>query len=265
MKTGSEAYLPQRVNVLGVDINSIDMMEAVKRIADFVDNRHKAYICVTGVHGIMECQHDRSLGAIHNRSGLTVPDGMPVVWAAKLLGFKQISRVYGPDLMLEVCKVSIDKGYTHFLYGGGYGTVEVLRDNLEMRFPGLNIVGTMTPPFRPLHPEEESQLIERVAILKPDFFWVGLSTPKQERFIAEYITKLDTTVMLGVGAAFDIHSGKTNDAPGWMKHIGMQWFHRLCQEPKRLWRRYLYNNPAFLYRFAKQLISGNNRKGDRLR
>lgn len=167
-----------------------------------------------------------------------------------------MARVYGPNLMFEVCKISVAKGYSHFLYGGKAGVVEKLRKKLEEKFPGICILGTYSRPFRSLNKREEEELREKIGCLKPDLFWVGLSTPKQERFMAEYIKKLDTKVMLGVGAAFDIHAGRTKDAPNWIKKIGMQWLHRLYQEPTRLWRRYLYNNPVFVCKFIKQLITG---------
>ena len=246
----------QRVNILGVGISVTNIQNALATIEGWIDQGERHYVCVTGVHGVMECQKDEDLRPIHNASGLTVPDGMPTVWAGRLQGFECMDRVYGPDLMREVCKMSVPKGYTHFLYGGNVGVAEALRENLEERFPGIRIVGTYTPPFRLLNEQEGAELCEQVARLKPDFFWVGLSTPKQERFMAEYIHKLDTKVMLGVGAAFDVHLGFTKDAPDWIKKISMQWLHRLCQEPRRLWRRYLYNNPVFVYKFVKQLMTG---------
>lgn len=230
------------------------MTDAVARVIDWLDRGEKHYICVTGVHGVMECQKNDRLLSIHNASGLTVPDGMPMVWAGRISGCENIGRVYGPDLMLELCKASVQKGYTHFLYGGNIGVAEELKSGLEDRFPGIRIVGTYTPPFRPLSGQEQEELVRIVTHLQPDLFWVGLSTPKQEFFMAEYTHRLDAKVMLGVGAAFDIHTGRTKDAPAWIKNLGMQWLHRLCQEPRRLWRRYLYNNPVFVFRFVKQMI-----------
>jgi N-acetylglucosaminyldiphosphoundecaprenol N-acetyl-beta-D-mannosaminyltransferase len=242
-----------RVNVLGVGISATKMPDVVSVVHTWIERDEHYYICITGVHGVMECQKDEDLKHIHNASGLTVADGIPLVWIGQWNGFKSISRVYGPDLMLEVCRMSLSQGYTHFLYGGNVGVAEELQKNLENKFSGIDIVGTYTPPFRPLNEREEEELLEQVGRLKPDLFWVGLSTPKQERFMAEYIHKLDTKVMLGVGAAFDIHAGYAKDAPIFFKKTGMQWFYRLCQEPKRLWRRYLYNNPMFIYNYIKQL------------
>lgn len=250
------ASIFSRINILNIGISPVNMKVTVTIIQRWIELGKEHYVCVTGVHGVMECQKDEDLRRIHNASGLTVPDGMPMVWASRLQGFDFVERVYGPDLMLEVCKLSVKNAYTHFLYGGDVGVAEALKENLEKRFPGIRIVGTYTPPFRPLSDQEEREFQKQIARLKPDIFWVGLSTPKQEYFMSEHIDKLDTKVMLGVGAAFDIHTGRTKDAPDWIKKIGMQWLHRLCQEPRRLWRRYLYNNPVFIYKFIKQLITG---------
>ena len=198
-------------------------------------------------------ERDEHLRTILNNSFLTMPDGMPTVWVGKWQGFRGVDRVYGPDLMLEICELSISKSYTHFLYGGKPGVAERLKSTLERRFSGIRILGTYCPPFRPSNKAEERELIERVADLKPDLFWVGLSTPKQERFMAEFIHKLDTKLMLGVGAAFDIHAGLLKDSPTWLKSMGLQWLHRLYQEPRRLWKRYLVNNPKFVLNICLQL------------
>ena len=242
-----------RVNVLGVGVSAIDMQEALHRARRCIDERRKGYICVTGVHGVMEAQRDASFRAILNRSFLCTPDGMPTVWAGRLQGHRRMRRVYGPDFMLEMCRLSVGPSYRHFLYGGNPGVGEVLKQRLESMVPGINIVGSYTPPFRPLTSAEEDQLIEAVAAVDPDIVWVGLSTPKQERFMAHMIDGLDTRLMVGVGAAFDIHAGLLADAPQWMKSCGLQWLHRLVKEPRRLWRRYLTNNPRFLWDIALQL------------
>ncbi len=250
------------MNVLGIEISVTNMLEVISIIRTWIERNRRNYICVTGVHGVMECQRDENLRNIHNSGGLIVPDGMPLVWISRLNGFNNATRVYGPDLMLEICKISVLKGYTHFLYGGNIGVAEILRKKLEEKFPGIRIVGTYTPPFRPLNDQEERDLQEQVNRVKPDLFWVGMSTPKQERFMAEYIHKLDTKVMIGVGAAFDIHAGIIKDAPNLFKIIGMQWFYRLCKEPKRLWMRYLYNNPMFVYKYLVQLVNSNKKRNN---
>lgn len=246
---------PSRFKVLGVDISVTDLAGAVSCINDWIERGERRYVCVTPVHGVMECQRDEELRRIHNSSGLTVPDGMPLVWAGRLQGHSQMGRVFGPDLMLALCQSSVSTGYSHFLYGGDTGVAEELRRRLCRKFPGIKIVGTFTPPFRPLNPAEEEQLIAQVARVKPDIVWVGLGCPKQEHFMGAYLPKLDTTVMLGVGAAFDFHTGRAQDAPRWMKASGLQWLHRLMQDPKRLGKRYLINNPLFAYKFLRQTIA----------
>ncbi|HEX8851829.1 MAG TPA: WecB/TagA/CpsF family glycosyltransferase [Gemmatimonadaceae bacterium] len=184
---------------------------------------------------------------------LTVPDGMPTVWIGRAQGYREMSRVYGPTLLLDVCRRSATTGHTHFFYGGAPGVADELARRLTERFPGLRVVGTFTPPFRPLNEAEEQDLVRRVAEARPDFFWVGLSTPKQERFMAAYHGRLTTGVMLGVGAAFDMHSGRTRQAPRWMQRSGLEWLFRTLQEPRRLFWRYARNNPAFVVRALMQL------------
>ena len=248
----------ERANVLGVGIHAVDIAVAADHIECALTTRTKGYVCVTGVHGIMEAQNDPEFRSILNESMLTVPDGMPTVWVGKLQGFKSIQRVFGPDLMWEMCRRSAQKGYTHFLYGGAPGVAQELRDVLLANFPGIEIVGTCTPPFRPPTASEFLGLKEELARLKPDLFWVGLSTPKQERFMANHGCELAASVMIGVGAAFDIHTGHLCDAPGWMKRWGLQWMHRLLQEPRRLWKRYLLNNPRFLWNITLQVLGAKS-------
>ena len=242
-----------RANVLGVGISAIDMQEALRRCEQLLQQRRKGYICVTGVHGIMEAQRDAGFRAILNRSFLCTPDGMPTVWVGRMQGHRRMRRVYGPDFMLEMCRLSASRGYRHFLYGGNPGVAEKLKRRLESRIPGISIVGTFTPPFRALTLAEEDQLVATLAEVRPDIIWVGLSTPKQEHFMAGMIARLDTCLMVGVGAAFDIHTGLLPDAPMWMKSAGLQWLYRLIKEPRRLWRRYLTNNPRFLWSISLQL------------
>jgi N-acetylglucosaminyldiphosphoundecaprenol N-acetyl-beta-D-mannosaminyltransferase len=241
-----------RVNVLGVGISALNLDLALQEVARALEHKNKGYICVTGVHGVMEAQKDSGLRSILNRSFLNTPDGMPMVWAGKWAGFAQMDRVYGPDLMFLVCEFTRTGKYTHFLYGGGEGVAEELKRRLENKFPGLKIIGTHTPPFRPLQPAEEVELAGRISTLKPDIIWVGLSTPKQEKFMAQFYQKFDTTLMFGVGAAFDFHAGRVRQAPRWMQRSGLEWLFRLSCEPRRLWRRYLKNNPLFLARIFCQ-------------
>ena len=243
----------ERVNVLGVGIHSLNLSTAVEQMATAVRERRKGYICVTGVHGVMEAQTDPAFRRILNRAFLCTPDGMPMVWLDKLHGQGAMSRVYGPDLMLEICRWSETSGCRHFFYGGAPGVAEELRDRLTARFPRLVVAGCFTPPFRPLTPAEDTALQETIRAARPDILWVGLSTPKQEKFMAEYLPQLEVTPMVGVGAAFDFHSGRVKQSPRWMQRSGLEWFYRLCQEPRRLARRYLKNNPLFVFKIAGQL------------
>ena len=243
-----------KANVLGVGVHALNMEAAVDAIEAAVAANARGYVCVTGVHGVIEAQRDEKFRAILNRAFLVTPDGMPTVWVGKAQGHRRMERVYGPDLMLEVCRRSVEKGYTHFIFGGNEGVARELAARLRSKFPGIKIVGIFTPPFRPLNCDEEAELIALVESTRPDLFWVGLSTPKQERFMDNYLDRLNVKVMLGVGAAFDIHTGRTRDAPRWMQSSGLHWLFRLLQEPRRLARRYLVNNPLFIYQICLQLL-----------
>ncbi|NCY22561.1 WecB/TagA/CpsF family glycosyltransferase [bacterium] len=203
---------------------------------------------------MIEAQDDSRFRKILNESFLTTPDGMPMVWVSWLKKYHDVDRVYGPDLMLEMAKSTKNGKFTHFLYGGRPGVAELLQKRLEERFPGIRIVGTYTPPFGPLSPDQEEELKAKFHKLKPDMTWIGLSTPKQERFMAEYLPKLETTVMCGVGAAFDFHSKVVKQAPRWIQRSGFEWLYRTIQEPRRLFWRYLKNNTRFLWRYALSCV-----------
>ena len=235
-----------RVDVLGVGVSALDMPTAVSEISRWIDEGEQHYVCVTGVHGVMESQADPGLRDIHNRSGLTTPDGMPMVWAGRWAGVEHMDRVYGPDLMLELLQVAAQRGWRSFFYGGAEGTPELLARRLQERFPGLLVAGTHSPPFRPLTDDEDADVVARINGSGADIVWVGLSTPKQERWMADHVERLDAPVLLGVGAAFDIHAGTLRQAPRWMQRAGLEWLFRLLAEPRRLWRRYLRNNPLFV-------------------
>ena len=245
--------MTKRVNVLGVGISVLNLQTALDAIAGAVRERRRGYLCVTGVHGVMEAQDDHGFKRILNGALLCTPDGMPMVWAGKLGGHREMSRVYGPDLMLAVCAWSETSGCRHFFYGGAGGVAEQLAQRLQAKFPKLEIAGTFTPPFRALAADEENQLRDQIRAARPDILWVGLSTPKQEKFMAEYLPKLDVTLMIGVGAAFDFHSGRVRQAPRWMQRSGLEWLYRLGCEPRRLAGRYGRNNPRFVLKYLAQL------------
>jgi N-acetylglucosaminyldiphosphoundecaprenol N-acetyl-beta-D-mannosaminyltransferase len=232
--------------VLGVGISCLTLDSAVEEVSGWVDRGEHRYVCVTGVHGVMECRRDPELLRIHNHSGLTTPDGMPMVWSAHWAGRRDVSRVYGPDLTAVVLARAAERGWSSFFYGGGPGTAELLAERLTARFPELRTAGTWTPPFRPLSPEEDTEVVRAINDSGAQLVWVGLSTPKQERWMAEHVGTLNANALLGVGAAFDLHAGTIPQAPAWMQRNGLEWAYRLSREPRRLWRRYLRNNPAFV-------------------
>jgi N-acetylglucosaminyldiphosphoundecaprenol N-acetyl-beta-D-mannosaminyltransferase len=245
----------ERVNVLGVGISVLDQARAREFLFDAVQSGQRGYVTVTGVHGVSEAQNDATLREIFSRALLVTPDGMPMVWMGKLQGQRSIRRVYGPDLMLNICEHSTREHFSHFLFGGAGGVADDLATQLKSRFPDLNIVGTYTPPFRPMNGDELRDLQEQVRSSKPDFFWVGLSTPKQEFFMAEHLPLLpEAKIFIGVGAAFDLLTGRVRQAPRWMQRIGLEWLFRLFQEPRRLAKRYLVNNPLFVVRAAGQFL-----------
>ena len=253
----------ERINVLGVGISILDMQSAVSKVIEGADQPgHAGYVAVTGVHGVIESQRDSDLKKVYNQSFLSTPDGVPMVWVGRALGHQEISRVYGPDLMLEVSAASVHSQRGHYYFGGKDGVADELKSDLEKRFEGLNVSGTMTPPFRPMTDEEDQQLVDELQRLKPHFFWVGLGAPKQELFMHDFLQRHpDLTaswghgmIMLGVGAAFDFHTGRLRQAPKFMQRSGLEWLFRLAMEPGRLWKRYAYTNSMFLFRIFPQLL-----------
>ena len=245
----------ERCHILGVGISAIDREKALKTIEAWIAAQLRHYVTVTGVHGVMESQRDAELMRIHNAAGMVTPDGMPMVWISRMRGLKHVSRVYGPDLMLDVCARSVQTGWRHFLYGGAEGVADLLAQKLRHRFTGLQVVGTFCPPFRPMTDEEDRALVDRINEAQPDIVWVGLSTPKQEYWMARHVGRLNAAVLIGVGAAFDFNAGIKAQAPLWMQQAGLEWLFRLATEPRRLGRRYLINNTGFVYRLIRSRLS----------
>ncbi|MEX1218802.1 MAG: WecB/TagA/CpsF family glycosyltransferase [Solirubrobacterales bacterium] len=241
-----------RVNILGVEVDAVSVDDVWPQVQSWLAAGRREYVCVTGVHGVTECQRDSELLHIHNRSGLTVPDGMPLVWCGRYAGASGIDRVYGPQMMLEVCRRASEAGVKSFFYGGKEGVPELLAKRLREMIPGLQVVGCHSPPFGPIGPGEEQEAIEMIEASGAELIWVGLSTPKQERRMAELRQKLSgPRVLFGVGAAFDINAGLVPDAPVWLGRLGLHWLFRLVLEPRRLWRRYLRANPAFVVKILR--------------
>jgi N-acetylglucosaminyldiphosphoundecaprenol N-acetyl-beta-D-mannosaminyltransferase len=240
------------VDVLGVPVSAISLDRALERVDDWVAAGTPQFVTFTGVHGVMESQTDPELLAIHSQAGTVSPDGMPLVWASRYAGVEDVTRVYGPDFLLAMAERSVDKGYTSFFYGGAEGVADQLAASLQERFPGFQVAGTWCPPFRPLTEDEKVEVTQMILDSGADLVWVGLSTPKQERWMAEFCPRLGRPVLFGVGAAFDIHSGNLRQAPPRLQKLGLEWAYRLAMEPKRLWRRYFYNNPRFVWALARR-------------
>jgi len=246
--------MQKRFNVLGVGVDSLNMSLALQTIEKWIEQGESNYVTVTGVHGVMESQRDEEILKIHNKAGMVTPDGMPLVWLGRINGNKNVSQVCGTELMLAVCKQSAIKGYRHFFYGGNEGVTEILESKLKEKFPELNVVGGYSPPFRPLRNDEDEAIIKTINNANPDIVWIGLSTPKQERWMANHIGRLDAKVLIGVGAAFDFNAGLKKRAPVWMQKLCLEWFYRLMSEPRRLWRRSLYNFPLFILLIIQQAL-----------
>lgn len=243
------------LEVLGVHVDALELPEACRAVCEWIEHRRGCrYVTLTGMHGIMEAQHDPAFKCILNAADLVVPDGTPLVWLSRFRGRPLRRRVYGPELMLEVCRQTAPRGCRHFLVGGAPGVADLLGTILKRRFPGLVIAGTCSPPFETWTEAQEEELVATINRAAPDVVWVGLGTPKQERWMHRHRGRLQAAVLLGVGAAFDIHSGRRRQAPRWMREHGGEWLFRLVQEPRRLWRRYLVYGPQFLFSVALESL-----------
>lgn len=242
-----------RVNILGTGVSAVNMEMALAAIAGWIDNRSQHTICVTPAHSIMDGYHQPELRRIFNDSGMTTPDGMPTVWLARLAGYKHVSRVYGPDLMDNTCRISVERGWRHFFYGGAPGVAEDLAARLDAKYPGLQVVGIYAPPFRPLTSEEDRNVVERINQARPDIVWVGIGSPKQEYWMQAHLGQVEAPVLAGVGAAFDFLSGRKKQAPRWLQRSGLEWLFRFASEPGRLWRRYA-QYPLFVWLVVLQRL-----------
>jgi N-acetylglucosaminyldiphosphoundecaprenol N-acetyl-beta-D-mannosaminyltransferase len=249
------------VNVLGLDVTAATFKGAVDEVARWISAGERKYVCATGAHGVIESQTDEELRDIHNRAGMVTTDGMPLVWMCRALGAKHAERVYGPDLMRAVTAMSAERGFKQFYYGGDVGVADLLKEKLVSQHPKLQVAGTFTPPFRQLTSEEEERMIEEINAANPDIVWVGLSTPKQERWMATYRDRINAPVLIGVGAAFDFLSDRKSQAPLWMQRNGLEWLFRALSEPRRLGRRYAWIVPVFMFRGGMQIISNYLRGG----
>ena len=234
--------------VLGVRVDAVQIPEVIGTMEGWIAARGPArYIAVTGMHGICEARRSPAFREVLSTADLVVPDGMPLVWIGKLRGHPLRRRVYGPELMLEFCSRTSGRGYRHYFYGAAPGVAARLAETLRRRWPGLQVAGTFSPPFRALAPDEKTEVVARINAASPDVLWVGLGAPKQERWMRDNRAVLRVPVLVGVGAAFDLISGRVRQAPPWLREHGLEWSWRLAVEPCRLWRRYLLNGPQFAW------------------
>ena len=244
----------QRENVLGVGISAVNMRSAIDTIFDWIEAGRRTYVCITGVHGVIESLASPELRDIHNRAGMVTPDGMPMAWMLWLGGHRHADRVCGPELMPDLVAASQKRGSRHFFYGSSPETLAKLKRSLRQAAPAATIAGFYSPPFRALTAAEDDAIVERINAASPDIVWVGLSTPKQEHWMAAHRSRLHAPVLIGVGAAFDIQAGVVPRAPRFMRRTGFEWTYRFCKEPRRLTRRYLHSHPRFVAMIALQKL-----------
>lgn len=253
MNTYNEKYIRKvntstipTCNILGVDIAAIDMKWLVTFINDNVKKLTGDYICVSNVHTTVMSYEDEEYCNVQNGGILAIPDGGPLSSEGKRRGQRQMGRTTGPDLMTEIFKISVENGYKHYFYGSKQETLDKMKENLEKNYPGIQIVGMYSPPFRPLSPNENEQVVKVINEAEADFVWVGLGAPKQERWMAEHQGEVKG-LMIGVGAGFDYCAGTIKRAPLWMQKRDMEWIYRLFQDPKRLFKRYVITNTKFVW------------------
>jgi N-acetylglucosaminyldiphosphoundecaprenol N-acetyl-beta-D-mannosaminyltransferase len=243
-----------RLDVLSVQVSAVDIPTAITEIDRWIRHGRRSYVTLTGVHGVMESVRNETVREAHNAAGLVLPDGMPLVWLLWQSGFRSADRVCGSDLMEALFNYSQQTGYRHFLYGATSKTLQLLQSQLIRKFPAAHIVGAHSPPFRPVHGDEDDDIIKTINASAAEIIWVGLSTPKQELWMARHRERLSAPVLIGIGAAFDFHAGLVPRAPRWLQKVGLEWAFRTAMEPRRLTKRYFRNNPAFLALVAAERL-----------
>lgn len=233
-------------NILGVDIAAIDMEWLINYLNNNIRLLSGDYICVSNVHTTVIAYEDSEYLKVQNGGIMAIPDGGPLSSVGQKRGFSEMQRTTGPSLMGEIFKISAEKGYRHYFYGSTEETLEKLHSELVKTYSGIQIVGMYSPPFRPMTEEEDRSIVNRINTANPDFVWVGLGAPKQEKWMAEHQGRVDG-LMIGVGAGFDYFAGNISRAPEWMQKSNMEWVYRLLQDPKRLFKRYLVTNTKFIW------------------
>ena len=253
------AQYPPNQLILGVPISLVDLKTAVATILLWTKNRVANYVCIRDVHGLMISLRDPEVMNIHHAAGMVTPDGMPLVWISKWRSKLPVERVCGADLVDALCNDGQSRGLRHYFYGGKPGIAESMIRNLKAKYPDLVVAGFHTPPFRSLTEEEDAAIVDAINKSSAQVVWVGLSTPNQEFWTREHVGQINGATLIGVGAAFDFHSGAVTRAPKWMQKSGFEWLHRLLSEPRRLWRRYLVIAPAFVVKIVREEIGFRTR------
>jgi N-acetylglucosaminyldiphosphoundecaprenol N-acetyl-beta-D-mannosaminyltransferase len=253
---------PSSAAVLGVPLAITDYGRMLDWIDEMVAGAHRGFVCVCNVHTVMASREDAELRRALLTSAVNVPDGQPLVWAMNALGHRLRHRVYGPELMARACARAAETGQRFYLYGGrSQGALFQLALGLRQSYPGIQIVGGYSPPHRPLSEAEQEAIAREINGCGPDVVWVGIGVPKQEKWMAAMRERLDASVLIGVGAAFDFHAGLVPQAPPWLQRAGLEWAYRLVHEPRRLWRRYARYNPRFVAAFGRQLAEHRRSRG----
>lgn len=243
----SPSAAPPKSKILETGISATSYEETCRLIAEWGLAGRRAYVTACNVHSVMEAHKDPSFAQVLNGAAIATPDGMPLVWTLRRRGRKEQKRVYGPDLLLHFAGFAAGRDdLASYFYGGADGVAAELGARLQKRFPGFHVAGAESPPFRELTPGEDAEVVARVNDSGAAVLWVGLGCPKQERWMHAHRESI-RPVMVGVGAAFDFLTGRARQAPRWMMRCGLEWLFRLATEPRRLWRRYLLNNPHFLW------------------
>lgn len=240
-------------SVLGAPIDVLGWDSALSRISAWAARRESRYVCICNVHSVVTASRDRQFGQIIGNADMATPDGAPVARMLRGLGYSDQQRINGPDLMWRYCEQAAARGESIYLYGGQARTLDLLQQRLRKAFPGLLIAGFFSPPFREATADEDEADVARINTSGARTVWVSLGCPKQEQWMAAHRGRVNA-VMIGVGAAFDYHAGTLSRAPVWMQNAGLEWLHRLCSEPRRLWKRYLLTNTVFIYRAMLQLL-----------
>ena len=246
---GRQARLPQadRHDILGVKVDVLTFQKALLRFDEWIHSRARQFVCVADAHVVMQAQWNDDFRKILNEAGMITPDGMPLVYLLRSAKRGPVERVYGPDLLLRTCEHSIFRQYRHYFLGAAPGVAQRLAEQLRERFPGLVVSGVCSPPFRPTTEAEDLAMAAAINRTLPDFVWVGLGTPKQERWMYRFRKLLNAPILISVGSAFDYFSYEKRQAPRVLQRIGLEWLFRLAYEPRRLWPRYSRVIPGFLY------------------